>query len=330
MRTAQKRDIHRLGWAPGAPSSVDDARAAVDAYGPILTNGSGEDFLFMHRQMIKMVADSAGEAAPKPWAGIPAPGPIVMDPEPNDPRPQFPPAGNPNGFAVPPAWHDPDNPVDNHRLPALKSDAYYYARMNSWDREFKIGLPRRPFARRARRAARIHGSQRMHMRWSAIPHDPVTGVPFGGPAGRRIGWQMAASITITLASSSPRMSIRCSGVCMAGSMTASTIGSRPIRLAAHPGAVTEIEHGGVKWFATGAWVKCADPWSGPPGQMHHGHPHFDERVMREVLKVVARPASEDPPPPPDAVAERAAVPPYPAFPRVSPLRAFSRPFFPAD
>ena len=87
---------------------------------------------------------------------------------------------------------------------------------------------------------------------------------------------------------------------------------------------------GRKWFATGAWVKCADPWSGPPGQMHHGHPHFDERVMREVLKVVARPASEDPPPPPDAVAERAAVPPYPAFPRVSPLRAFSRPFFPAD
>ena len=28
LRTAQKRDIHRFGWAPGAPSSVDDARAA--------------------------------------------------------------------------------------------------------------------------------------------------------------------------------------------------------------------------------------------------------------------------------------------------------------
>ena len=169
----------------------------------------------------------------------------------------------------------------------------------------------------------------MHMRWSAIPHDPVTGVPLPG-AGRTTNW----------------MANGCFDYDYLGEFFSSHVNPVFWRLhgwvddrindwfaahqTAHPGAVTEIEHGGVKWFATGAWVKCADPWSGPPGQMHHGHPHFDERVMREVLKVVARPASEDPPPPPDAVAERAAVPPYPAFPRVSPLRAFSRPFFPAD
>jgi hypothetical protein len=331
LRMAQKRDIHRLGWAPGAPSDVADARAAVDAYGPILTNGSGEDFLFMHRQMIKMVADSAGAAAPKPWPGIPAPGPIVIDPDPGDPRPQFPPAGNPNGFAVPPAWHDPDNPVDNHRLPALKSDSYYYARMNSWDREFKnpaflAGLSLGALG--ALLEFTVHNA--MHMRWSAIPHDPVTGEPLPGgrPDDELDGkWLLPDYDYLREFFSSHVNPVFWR---LHGWVDDRINDWFAAHQTAHPGAVREIAHGGVKWFATGDWVKCADPWSGPPGQIHHGHPHFDERVMREVLKVVARPASEDPPPPPDALAEPAAVAPYPAFPRVSPLHAFSRPFFPAD
>jgi hypothetical protein len=149
----------------------------------------------MHRQMIKMVADSAGDAAPKPWAGIPAPGPIVIDPEPDNPQPQFPPAGNPNGFAVPPAWHDPGNPVDNHRLPALKSDSYYYARMNSWDREFKNPVFLAGLSLGALGALlefTVHNA--MHMRWSAIPHDPATGVPLpGGRPDDELDGQVAAS-----------------------------------------------------------------------------------------------------------------------------------------
>ena len=152
--------------------------------------------------MIKM-ADSAGEAAPKPWAGIPAPGPIVMDPEPNDPRPQFPPAGNPNGFAVPPAWHDPDNPVDNHRLPALKSDAYYYARMNHGTASsirpsspaFSLGALGALLEFTVTTPCTCAGARSCTTRSPAFR--------FRGPAGRRIGWQMVASwITITLASSS--------------------------------------------------------------------------------------------------------------------------------
>ena len=331
LRPAQQRDIQSLGWAPGDPKQGADARAALDGFGPILTNGSGEDFLFMHRQMIAMVAASAGDKAPKPWRSIPAPSALAIDPDPADPEPQFQPAGNPDGFAVPPPWHDPANPVDNQRLPALKSDSYYYARMNSWDREFKNPAFLATLSLGALGALlefTVHNA--MHMRWSALPHDPETGLPIvsGRPDDATDGKWLNPNYDYL------------------GEFFSSHVNPVFWRLhswvdnriddwfaahqRAHPGAVKARDIGDVKWFAPGDWVAVDNPWSGPPGQMHHGHPHFDEKVMRDVLRVVARPASEDEPHPAAAPAARELVARRASVPSQSLLRAFSRPFFPGE
>src|SRR3954467_9869332 len=51
LKDSERAEITELGWAPPRASSTDS--------GPIINNGSGEDFLFMHRQMIMMVNETA-------------------------------------------------------------------------------------------------------------------------------------------------------------------------------------------------------------------------------------------------------------------------------
>src|SRR5947207_364653 len=70
-----RQRIIDAGWNP------PNDRAALDAKGkPILDNFSGEDFAYMHRQMIAELNAALKEAAdpsyPKvmPWAFIPGPG----------------------------------------------------------------------------------------------------------------------------------------------------------------------------------------------------------------------------------------------------------------
>src|SRR5579871_4718172 len=73
-----KKRIRDLGWQPGGK----EARPAVKNGSPIVDNGSGEDFLFMHRQMIQDVDKMSEEATGKPvprWIVIPPPGPLVVE-----------------------------------------------------------------------------------------------------------------------------------------------------------------------------------------------------------------------------------------------------------
>lgn len=106
-------------WAP------PDDRVPFDQYGHlILDNNSGEDFLFMHRQMISevnQVLAQLGEPPLQPWSGIPAPG---QAPE----------------FAVPPAWtyadprnSDSRNASMTERLKRVKSDDYYSNPLGIWE-----------------------------------------------------------------------------------------------------------------------------------------------------------------------------------------------------
>jgi hypothetical protein len=168
----------------------------------------------------------------------------------------------------------------------------------------------------------------MHMRWSAIPHDPETGVPVpsGRPDGETDGKWLSPDYDFL------------------GEFFSSHVNPVFWRLhgwvddrinnwfeahrRADPDAVKETDLVGVKWFATGDWVACDNPWSGPAAQIHQGHPHFNEKIRREVLTIVARPESEDGPQPAMGAAELVGVVPISraGAPRTL-LRTFSRPFF---
>jgi hypothetical protein len=181
---------------------------------------------------------------------------------------------------------------------------------------------------------RLHGmilqtqsvTNAMHMRWSAPPHDPETGLPVvsGRPDDATDGKWLNPDYDYL------------------GEFFSSHVNPVFWRLhgwvdnriddwfaaheRTHPGAVKSTDHGGVKWFAPGAWGAVDNPWSGPSAQMHDGPPHFDEKVMRDVLRVVARPASEDEP----HLAAPALVARHAPTPAPSLLHAFSRPFFPGE
>ena len=330
LRPAQQRDIHALKWAPGAPKQIEGARPAVDGSGPILTNGSGEDFLFMHRQMIRMVADSAGKDAPRAWRSIPAPGPLAAEPPPGSPNPQFKPVGNPDGFTVPPAWIDPEDPAGNRRISALKGDEYFFARMASWERDFKNPAHLSSLSLGALGALlefTVHNA--MHMRWSSVARDPETGepVPAARPDHETDGkWLRPEYDFLGEFFSSHVHPVFWS---LHGWVDARIDDWAAAHKSAHADELMEQDHGGVKWFAPGKWVAHADPWSGPADQTHHGHHHFDEAAMREVLRIVARPASEDKPAPTEAAPHFLALRLQPgAEPGASLLRTFSRPWFP--
>src|SRR5262249_16656973 len=122
---------------------------------PILDNNSGEDFLYMHRQMIALVdqrlAEIGDPAYPRVegWANLPQPGD--------------------GDYPVPPAW-DSGNARLNASLQQTKSDDFYQKGLRAWERQLSDmdWLRGRSLGEvGARIEFTIHN--RMHMRWCSNP-----------------------------------------------------------------------------------------------------------------------------------------------------------------
>jgi len=136
-----RQQLTTLGWAPPRP--------ALDAHGhALLTNNSGEDFLYMHRQMIAMVngflAQAGSPAYPKivGWNPIPAPGDA--------------------DYPVPPVW-DPS-------VQDVKSDDFYTSRIVAWEQQYtdQHNLSQWTLGELGSRLEfSIHNA--LHMRWSSQP-----------------------------------------------------------------------------------------------------------------------------------------------------------------
>lgn len=161
---AKKKAIADLGWEPPRPSMIkakwDTAQSTKSRWsiGP-----AGEDFLFFHRDMIKMTDDALVAAGKNPlesWSrldAIPAPGQGCPD------------EGVPQNFV--PAFADGALP---HflaiRVRELKSDGFFWSRMAWWDNEFKDESYLRSISLGelgARMELSVHNQ--MHIRWSAFP-----------------------------------------------------------------------------------------------------------------------------------------------------------------
>ncbi|MGF1482229.1 MAG: hypothetical protein ACFB4I_22580 [Cyanophyceae cyanobacterium] len=289
----KKQAIRELGWQPGG----EEERPSVDATGaPLIRNGSGEDFLFMHRQMIQEVNRKIKEAGQEPiagWPTIPRPGSVGAEPDYEEDPPVLPTPGNPDGFAIPPAWIDPTDEITNRRIALLKTDGHYWSRMAWWDREFKNKQYLSTLSLGELGALleySVHND--MHMRWTSAPYHPALGVL---PSGRedndiRDFWDRPEYDFL-------------------GEFYSSHVNPVFWRLhgwvddrindwfsaheAAHPGEVVKTVIQGVDWFEKGQWVHTDSPWAGPSHEHEHGEHHYDVEKMKKVVGILYGPSPED-------------------------------------
>jgi hypothetical protein len=141
---AVQQQLTDLGWAPPRP--------ALDANGsPLRTNNSGEDFLYMHRQMITRVNGILAQAGSPDypqivgWDPVPAPGDA--------------------DYPVPPVW---DSSLQS--LQEVKSDDFYTNRIVVWEQQYTDpnNLARWTLGELGSRLEfSIHNA--MHRRWSSQP-----------------------------------------------------------------------------------------------------------------------------------------------------------------
>lgn len=143
--------LDNIGWRPPRPLMDEENR-------PNIRGHAGEDFLYMHRQMLADVNTILAEVGDpnykrvEGWTVVPPPG----DPD----------------YPVPPAWFNP--PLQTFlpiaRLRRIKSDVYYHKRFVYWQKLFTSPV----FLRRVTLGElgvlielTIHNM--MHLRWGSPP-----------------------------------------------------------------------------------------------------------------------------------------------------------------
>jgi len=307
LTDADRQKITDLGW--GVERSPFNEGRALN-----LTNGAGEDFLFMHRQMIAEVRSAyevAGIPPIKSWGRLPLPDApqfiYVEVPDPEDATKKtwkYSIAGS--GFMVPPA--DANDPAfgDDEAAQAsrrfLKSPEFFSAVMPPLETSF--GNPRYLAALTLGALGSlieftIHNQ--MHTRWSTISRDPETGAPgvrgdleFGGkwdgPRSDYLGDFYSSHVHPLFWRLHGWVDDRIEDWFRAHE-------------AANPGEVERVEYGGVAWFKPGKWVQAANPWSGP-SELHHHHFDHEEHsghneehaieTMKEVMRIIVEAFARQP------------------------------------
>ena len=256
---AKRGRIEALGWTPPRPARQIVNRAFKRPY---ITNGSGEDFLYFHREMVVQYHALMAKAGEEPivWVEIPQPG---------DTRQR--------GNEVPPTWEIPEVPTLERRIAALKSDEFYWSRMRWWDQQFKDPTYLATLTLGALGALlefTVHND--MHMRWAALPRDPDTNAPL--PLGRpdddfSTKWDNPRYNALLEFYSSHVNPIFWR---LHGWIDDRIDDWYEAHERVHPGEVVRKRRGAVQWFEPGRWVQVAKPWVWPAQFPGGGHgPHSD-------------------------------------------------------
>ncbi|MFJ5552304.1 hypothetical protein [Streptomyces sp. NPDC093225] len=272
---ADKLEIARLGWEPPHPSQFP-TRGTSKNREP--DNGAGEDFLFMHRQMIHEVRellDEHGLPMVPGWKSIPTPNRR---------------SGNLDGFSVPQAWDQGKGDGTSKGLALIKSDEFWQSRMTFLERKFKDPkyLATLSLDQLGQKIEWLVHNQ-LHMRWCSLPRDPKTTAPL--PGGRPVKESSDKWIKVWQGNGKP---FYYDDLNDAFSSHVNPLFWRlhgwvddriedwfEAHAAAHPGQVTRTTVGSVPWFAKGQWVGLETPWVGPtcaghgPGGHTDGHEHGD-------------------------------------------------------
>jgi hypothetical protein len=314
MTDDDRARLKELGWFLTDPPINE--QGALD-----LTNGAGEDFLYMHRRMIRMVHEvyaAAGQQPPTPWRALPAANAAQFAYK------AAPAPGNPelNTFVL-----DPDN--SGFMVPPPRADFMSqvgeqpFFRFNKTSRGLAPVIRVANNLRNPRVASQLtlgaYGSlieftvhNWMHMRWATLSRDPESGKPEVRPDyDIDPRWDVLSNDYLGDFHSSHVNPIfwRLHGWvddCISVWFSAHE--------QSHPGHVKPKEVRGIPWFEPGPWVLKAEPfdWPGsdhahePPGHHDHGEHHGNgghhgnsevetlERVMAILKEVDERPDEQGP------------------------------------
>ncbi|MGX7743980.1 hypothetical protein [Rhodopseudomonas parapalustris] len=165
LQPETRKAIDGYGWGLARPPFRPKAIGGLD-----LENGAGEDFLFMHRWMIKMVSDdyaNQGVAPPQSWKQIP---------KPSSAQASFVEAKDASGLVT----FKRDAASSGNMVPPAdewaKTQEFFNTIMRSWERQFSSKGTLASLSLGALGNLiefTIHNN--MHMRWATPARDPETG-----------------------------------------------------------------------------------------------------------------------------------------------------------
>lgn len=275
--------LRGLGWQPGPRDRERDARGPRKH-----RNGSGVDFLFMHRHML----NAARTFQPLPsWPHFPLPQPNVEYDRHGFAR-YF---DNHDGYSVPPTWRAPDDDDYTQWVAAIKAQETFCSNFQVWESQYQdpLYLSRMTLGELGSELE-MNLHDWLHMCWASVPRDPSNGapVPFArDPSDFAARWYNAENDFL-------------------GDPFSSHV--NPVFWGFHgwiddriedwfraherhnPGQVSRLQVNGVKWFAPGRWNEVADPWLGPtthgcnttPGQFPGKSVEMDVETMKLALRIV--------------------------------------------
>jgi hypothetical protein len=258
-----KEEITKLSWNPPRPA-LEWHRGG---WTPLTLNGSGIDFLFMHREMI-LEFDNAmqkeGEDSDIGWILIPEPG---LYPE----------------FEVPPVWELPEGlKWLQRRFASVKTDDFYWSRIRWWDRQFHDhGYLRTLTLGQLGSLIETSVHNDMHMRWASQPYDPTTGnaTPMGrDEADIDSKWDSVKYDFIGETYSSQVNPIFWRLHKWVDNIIDEWYKAHETN---HKGEIQKIKINGITWYKSTKWVEIDNPWSAPSPHAHH-----DIKTMEQVSEIL--------------------------------------------
>ncbi|MGB9090101.1 MAG: twin-arginine translocation signal domain-containing protein [Pseudomonas farsensis] len=278
-----KQDALRgLGWQPGPRDRERDARGPRKH-----RNGSGIDFLFMHRHML-MHARTLQDLPS--WQRFPLPQPSVEVDRAGFAR--F--YDNHDGCCAPPAWQAPGDEAYGQWVGAIKAGETFCSNFQVWESQYqdphylaKLSLGELG----SELEMNLHDW--LHMCWASVPRDPSSGapVPFArDPADFAARWFGRENDFLGDPFSSHVHPVFWG---FHGWIDDRIDDWFRAHERYHPGQVRRHEANGVPWFAPGRWVEVDDPWLGPdthgcstqPGTRPGKSVEMDVEVMKLALRI---------------------------------------------
>jgi hypothetical protein len=267
---SDKLEIAKLGWEPPHPSQFPTRGTVKQREAD---NGAGEDFLFMHRQMIHEVRellDGHGLPMIEAWESIPAPNRRSR---------------NSDGFSVPQAWDPGQGDGTSKSLATVKSDEYWHSRMTFLERKFKnpAYLATLTLDQLGSKIEWLIHNQ-LHIRWCSLPRDPESSAPL--PGGRPAKESSDKWIKVWRPDGKPYYYDDLNDAFSShvnplfwhlhGWVDDRVEDWFEAHAAAHQGQVTRTTVASVPWFAKGPWVSLDTPWVGPACREHGPGGHADD------------------------------------------------------
>ncbi|WP_095157075.1 PvdJ/PvdD/PvdP-like protein [Pseudomonas sp. Irchel 3E13] len=275
--------LRGLGWQPGPRDKERDARGPRKH-----RNGSGVDFLFMHRHMLNTARTF--QALPS-WTHFPLPQPNVEFDRHGFAR-YF---DNHDGYSVPPTWLASGDSEYTQWVAAIKAQETFCSNFQVWESQYQDPqyLSRMTLGELGSELE-MNLHDWLHMCWASVPRDPSNGapVPFArNPSDFAARWYGAGNDFL-------------------GDPFSSHV--NPVFWGFHgwiddriddwfraqerhnPGQVRRLQVNGVEWFAPGRWNEVEDPWLGPtthgcsttPGMFPGKSVEMDIETMKLALRLI--------------------------------------------